>query len=390
MLKSLMKKYTLLLLLLPLTTIQAQIDDEIIAYVDSTEIILNNGKKLLLDSFAKLDKAKATEIYYYLQEVAIKQGYLAFSYNEILYINLLCQNYNEWFDYIRNYENKINLPIHEVNDPFTYRLHTLTVNNSSTILANSSELNKEQQALIELFLYVVKQDQLSNGYNHLLSDFKKTYQDSKYKAFVYNYLPKAPKNESLSWYMGPAIISPSGNFGENFYTNAVFYLGVDFNFSNIYTSFYMNGGGLNVEKPFTIGENQFEKYDRFSYFDAGMQVGYRLLNTSWVQIAPYITIAGGSLRTDMYEGADYKGLEVDVMGTFIYGTGIHTLIKLYSGSTTPYSSYMNGYYTPYPIKHYFALKINGGYNILANSRYTKTKGNILYSQIGIVWGMGDF
>lgn len=390
MVDRLLQKCTLFLLLLFLAPLHAQIENEILAYSDSTELILNKGKKMMMKSLLTKDYSKASEIYYYLQEIAIKQGYLAFSYSDILYINLLSRNYVECLDYIKNYDIKIDLPIHQSDPQLTYQLYTLTQRNAKSIIQDAKIYTVEQQTIIKLFLYVVKQENLSNEYGHLKRQFQKDYPSSIYSSFTTKYLPEIPARESWNWSVGTSFISPVGNFGDNFYTNAVFYMGSDFNINRIYASLYLNAGHLSVETPFAINEKQFEKHDHLSYFDGGLQVGYQLYYNNWLHIAPYATLAGASLKSDIYSSIEHDNLEISILNTLAYGGGLHTMIKLYESETNAFYNYNMETYTPYPIKSYFALKFNIGYNLLNNSRYTSTNGNILYTQIGIVWGIGDF
>ena len=54
-------------------TLHAQIANEIKSYIDSTEIVLNNGRRLMYHSLATADYQKANEVYVYLKAEAAKK-----------------------------------------------------------------------------------------------------------------------------------------------------------------------------------------------------------------------------------------------------------------------------------------------------------------------------
>ena len=60
----------------------AQIENEIRAYVDSTELIVNNGRKLLVQQLDNENYIKVKEIYNFLNNKTINSNYKAFTYNE--------------------------------------------------------------------------------------------------------------------------------------------------------------------------------------------------------------------------------------------------------------------------------------------------------------------
>lgn len=91
------------LLLTPIT-VSAQIENEISSFSDSTDILVNNGRKLILQSIAQKKYQKATELYHYLNDLTIDKGYSAFDYVEALNICLLTSNWNLFFEKATHYQ----------------------------------------------------------------------------------------------------------------------------------------------------------------------------------------------------------------------------------------------------------------------------------------------
>ncbi len=379
------------LLLFSFSCLKAQIKNEILSYSDSTDIIMNNGKELMMQSLMSGNDEKAKEIYYYMQDEAIKRGFLAFSYIDILYINALSHNWGEFFDYIKNFKEKVNLPIYDREAQFSDRLYNITKQKAGAILYDAKKvLPEEEYATLELFLHVVQEDDLSSKYRKLKNDFEHDFTSSKYEEFVDNYLPDLPMKASWTCSFGSGFMSPTGTFGDHFKTTASFYMSTDFNISNVYFSLFLDGSNLRVDEPFTIENYQFEKNDRFAYFDGGLQLGYFLVNSNYIHLAPYATIAGSSLESNLYSDYENNDMEYHMINAFTCGAGVHTQIKLFEAKSNPYSGFWYGIYYDQSVEYYFALKCNIGYNVLTSSNYDVAKGDMFYAQIGIVWGLGGF
>ena len=92
---------TMLLILFSIN-IQAQISEEIKSYVDSTETLVNSGRKMLVQSIAAGDLDKTKDIYHYLSDKTYGNYYSAFYFTEDLYINILV---GDWHGVERQMQN---------------------------------------------------------------------------------------------------------------------------------------------------------------------------------------------------------------------------------------------------------------------------------------------
>lgn len=389
--KLIFSKLGLLLLLLSLyKPTNAQIEKEILAYVDSSKTIINNGRHLLELKVSQYDYKSTNEIYYYLQEKAVKQGELAFTFAEIIYINLITGNYGELIDYCKHYEQKIQLPVFKANynlkDPLYKHLKETEFDIKTSL--ETSTINQEAKDLITIILHVIYSSTTDNNYRSLLNNFSANYPNSEYYSFIKNYLPDAPFLASFSWNVGPNMILFDNNIRSLFDPKLGFVMGLNININKVYSSLYMKGGFMHPSKDFSHPSYNFSVNDEFSYFDAGLQLGYFMCRNEHFHIAPYISIGGTQLNSNLYNSENDRD-EYDIINSFMYGIGLHTEVKLLEFES---SGYWYGFYgSPYiKNKQFLALKLNAGYNIQAKSLYEQFAGNTFYTSFSFVWGIGIF
>ncbi len=100
-----MKKSLLILIipiLLPLASF-FQIGNEIRSYVDSTELLVQNGKWMILKELNNGNLVKTKEIYTCLSKETENEMYSAFYFIEDLYINMLVADWKIWGQFVLNY-----------------------------------------------------------------------------------------------------------------------------------------------------------------------------------------------------------------------------------------------------------------------------------------------
>ncbi len=119
----------------------AQIENEIKSYSDSTVEFVNNGRKLILQSIEKEDYEKTKEIYQYLTEITEGKAYSAFYYFESLNILLITSDWSSFLEKAKNY----NLYKNKIPYPDSYEIGYMLRQNisakSESILDNSKKDN---------------------------------------------------------------------------------------------------------------------------------------------------------------------------------------------------------------------------------------------------------
>ena len=95
--------------------LEAQLENEIKTYVDSTEVLVTNGRKMMVNKILENDYSKAHEIYQYLTNLTAEKTYSSFYYSEDIYLNILFGDWNNLVDILLDYEN--------IGHKYTYKNH---------------------------------------------------------------------------------------------------------------------------------------------------------------------------------------------------------------------------------------------------------------------------
>lgn len=367
---------------------KAQIVNEIISYVDSTELIVNNGRKFLLNRISMQDNEKAKEVYQYLTHYTRDKKYAAFDYSEEIYIQFLLGDWQALTSLMMNYELKAN----RVTDPkkqeiiSTLQEKVAMASDSLLLASRRSDLDDESKKIIGVLLSLIKAGTPDYQYNKLLKEYHKAYKKSGYNDFVTGYLPPLKVKSALSFSMGSGRIALTDQLKNSFSSNASFNISMDINYNRLYTSLYLNTTALKLQTPFnwisSIDTISFKKNNAFSYLDGGVKVGYFLVRSDRFHIAPYVTIGGASLQSDIYDYDPAKDAEFKVLNSFTFGPALHTEVKLFEYRGTDAMGVARS--------KYFSLKVEGGYNYITNHDYPDFKGNAAYINVALAWGSGYF
>jgi hypothetical protein len=366
----------------------AQIVNEIISYVDSTELIVNNGRKFLLNRISVHDNDKAKEIYQYLTHYTKGKKYAAFDYSEEIYIHLLMGDWQALTSQMMNYELRVNRASDPKKEEIISLLHEKVAKASDSLLlaCRQSELDSESQRVTGILLYLIKAGYPDYQYNKLLKEFRKEYKKSAYDGFILGYLPPLKVKSALSFSLGSGAIAFDNKLKESFSPYASINLSMDINYNRLFTSLYLNTAALKLKTPFTIFSDKdttsFYQNDSFSYLDGGLKVGYFLIRSDRFHVAPYVTIGGSVLESDIYDYNQMEDAEFRVLNSFTFGPALHTEVKLFEYKSTDAMGITRS--------KYFSLKLEGGYNYITNIDFPEFKGNVAYINVALAWGSGYF
>ena len=379
-------KHKLVLLFLNLvlanSIAQAQIENEIISFVDSTELLVTNGRKLMVQNLQYSDIAKTEEVYHYLHNLEKAPEYHYFYYTEELALNVLFQDWQKWIDYTANYHSitkwytKPNM-----RDMVAY-LHQ-QVNNSRDVIdfgIRSSSLSDEEVDMLNLYLYMISIYANDEEYNEMLKSFKKKYPQSKFNDFIRGYMPHVKMKSSFTISMGPAYIFPQKALHDFLDSNMGVSVSMDFNIGKVFASVYMNTVDMRIKRSFSAStenhEFDFEEGEKFIYFEGGFLLGYFAVRSKHFHVAPYVAIAGASVKSNRFENDEDK-YEYKAYGAFTPGLGLHTEFKLARFRLKDDAMYTESY---------LSIKLEGGYNFFT----TPARTAISYLRMSLVWGFGDF
>jgi hypothetical protein len=366
----------------------AQIAKEILSYVDSTELIINNGRMFLKNRLSMQDNEKAKEIYQYLTYYTRDQKYAAFDYSEEIYLQTLLGDWQALTSLMKDYELKVTRqgdPKKQEMLSFLYE-KVAKASDSLFLVSQQSELDSESKKVIGLLLHLIKAGTPDYQYNKLLKDYHKEYKKSAYNDFVLGYLPPLDVKSALSFSMGSGMIAFDNKLKESFSSHASIYLSMDINYKRLFTSLFLNTSALKLKTPFSmvssIDTTSFYQNDAFSYLDGGLKAGYFLIRSNRFHVAPYLTLGGATLESDIYDYNQINNAEFKVFNSFTFGPGLHTEVKLFDYRHTDAMGVTRN--------KYFSLKVEGGYNYITNIDFPAFKGNTAYINFALAWGSGYF
>lgn len=367
---------------------KAQIVNEIISYVDSTELIVNNGRKFLLNRISVQDHEKAKEIFQYLTDYTKDQKYAAFDFTEEIYFHLLMGDWQALTSRMINYSQRAKRMSDPQGEEIVSLLHEKVALASDSLLrvCSQSGLDRESVKVTSLLLHLVKAGNPDYYYNKQLKEFRREYKKSVYDDFLLGYLPPLKIKSALSFSVGSGKIFLTDQLQQSFSSNASLNLSMDINYNKLFTSLYLNTSALKLKTPFTmfsaVDTLNFYKNDSFSYLDGGVKVGYFLIRSDRFHVAPCLTIGGAVLESDIYEYDQTKDAEFQVLNSFTFGPALHTEVKLFEYKSTDALGVTRS--------KYVSLKVEGGYNYITHIDFPEFKGHSAYVSIALAWGSGYF
>ncbi|HET6557752.1 MAG TPA: autotransporter outer membrane beta-barrel domain-containing protein [Prolixibacteraceae bacterium] len=367
---------------------KAQIENEINAYVDTTEVMIRNGRKLFIKKLKEKDDSKAGEIYQYLESLGSVNVLAAFDYNENLFASVVLGNWETTIVYMKEFRQRAQKSVYPSTDQLLMTLQERLIwENDSLLLAlNSAVVDDESKRIIELFLYAAKAGAADEHYNQMLKQYHRDYRHPAYTDFLNNYLPRVKAKLGYGVSLGPAMIFPTESLAENFSSSSAFGMSLDFNINKVFSSFYMMGGGLPLKIPFsatsTTDSLSFTKKEKFHYLEIGAKAGYFIVRNNRFHLAPYVSLAYTSLESKRFDDTKDDDREFMVINSFSYGPGIHSEIKLSESKRRHINSYRED--------TYWSIKLDAGYNMIGKFDETHFMGNTFNVSLAIVMGTGTF
>jgi hypothetical protein len=366
----------------------AQIENEIKQFVDSSELIINNGRKLLIKSLISEDISKVNQVYSYLSTLDSDANYSAFSFTEDIYLNIVFQNFEVILDRALNYSELFMKFRVEQDENLMRNASNLIEKNIEQIDAgiDKSSFSEEEKMLLKAIVLLFKVNYIDENYSLVVKQLKKDYPKSKYNPFINQYLPRQKIRGAIAFGMGVSYLVPTGNLAESFSGTPAFNMTYDINVGKTFISLYLQGGGFKLNTPFSayneVDTVTFNTGDSFNYIEGGILAGYFLMRSDRIQIAPFIGLSGASLESNIYSDPDDTDKEIPIINSFVLGLGVHTEFKFHSYEM------INVY--GYKQRGYFSLKLDAGYNIITKEESEIFSGNMAMIRAGIIWGLGEF
>ncbi len=363
---------------------KSQIEDLIISYTDTTELIRNNGRRLLVQKITYKDYKTAKEIYKYLNE---KTEFKTFGYFENLYINMLLHDWDTWIKIAKNYKKYTNTKVYNNTDKISKELYNLIIENSDIIefSAKSSDMSEETKDVIAIFHYYLKNKTQDDNYNKMLNEFHSNYKSSEYNLFLQSVLPHISHKLSLGLSIGAASLFLIGNIEENITPSNLISIGTYANINKLFLSTNIHSGVFQLKNAFSTElENtiyDFAKGEYFIYTEIDFLIGYSVFTNKNLRITPFAKIAGSDLQKE-YNASINQTEPIYILNLLTYGPGIHTELKLFEfGRKIVGNNHKNSY---------LSIMLDVGYNFNSRINIHELKGNSVFANLSLVFGAGVF
>ena len=363
----------------------AQIENEIKNFVDSTEFLVNNGRKLLLQKIQDKDYAKAMEVYNYLILKTDTKNCTAFSYTEELYLSCF---FGEWANFLNKaqlIETENNVLCYPKSHNILDLLYKKLADKTDCFLEQiqKTDLNQEDKELFEIYFYLMKNGDRDEVYDFKVNKFLRNYPKTKYKDFIDSYLPKPFYDVGIKYFLGSTGFLPIGELKNSISAGLGINFGMEFYLKKAFLSMHISGGGVKLLKDVDVPQGQFIAGDRLQLFDGSFNFGYKLYNSKKFHVAPYLSVGGGYLESTLYEDERDDDKEFSVYDSFVFGAGINAEYKIYE-----YVIENSNMYSTPSSKGFLSLRFDAGYNFITKYDYLPYKGNLTYARLALVWGIG--
>lgn len=365
----------------------AQIEKEIENFEDVAATRVANGRRLLVKSVDNNDWDKVGEIYTYLNKVAEKEGYNAFTYFEHLYITVLTSQWQQWILLAKEAnvkETKMLFPeLNPIHDELFYKLKEDADNIREKVL--NANLLAEDEAVLLIFIHLNKVENPDNEYNKKIRNFKHSYTDSKYQYFVKTVLPSPRINSSIVYGLGATVVAPNGNLGEVFNAGAGFNMNVAVFFNKLYIASDLTFAGLKSTAAIIATNDdgttvEFAKGKSFSLLLYNFRFGFSVVNSERVNIAPYVSMGSMQMQSPQYDSSEEENVTAEAFSTFSVGPGARLQFML---SKREYVTYFGQ-----SMLWRISFVADAGYLINTDIKDDVFTGDALYVNGGLVFGFG--
>ena len=325
-----MKKYIFRFIMLALSiasSAQENIKNEIIAFTDSTEMIIRNGRKLIAEKTITGDHRGAVSTLNYLKKTVDEKYIILFPAEEIL-VSLANRSFELFLYNARNwnslFEDKtMAFQMESISAQINQYLQTEMPFISEDL--NKSNLSETDKTLIRLYIRYYLNDNYTD-LNKALKNYLKNNPNSEYTDFL-NQLRQLTFTGRMNFCFGYGNEFLNGNITNNFDSHIqVMNFEIDGFLNRLYLSLFMGGSvSREVSKNNLPVKNKDWTHpagDKVSSLKYGLKIGKSLYSNSKINFYPYIVIGGYEINSQSSLADDNDSEpKNNLIGTFCPGIG---------------------------------------------------------------------
>ncbi len=362
---------------------QTDLKKEIIAFTDTTEIIIRNGRKLIVEKTVTGNHEEALKTLNYLKK-NVDESYVILYPAEELLFSFATSNFELFLYATRNYNNLLAGKTKAIQaDGISNQLHDYLSQELPLIVKDLeySNITNEDKEFIKLYIaFYEGEDKMT--LNKAIKSYKKTYPNTEYNYFL-NELKQFTTTSYMNFCIGYGHEFLNGNVANSFDNNfQIMSMEIE-GFSNqFYFSLFMNGS---VGKLFSkhdmpvIGTDLIQKAGNEAFsLKYGLKLGRSWYSNSSVNLFSYVSLGGYQMNAEKlnFENSD-STTKYKLSNSFFtgIGTACDFTIKNFSDRDTKEK-----------IGSIF-IRPNLGYDILLTNK-EMSKGGSCYIALSLGIGIG--
>lgn len=306
---------------------QNDIKNEIIAFTDSTELIIRNGRKLILEKVITGDHKAAISTLNYLKET-VDEKYVILYPGEELLVSLASRNFELFLYDAENIESLLegkskSFQMESMSEEINQYLST-EMNFISEDLADSN-LSPADKEFIQLYIrYYMNEDY--QDLNKSVKVYRKTYPENKYSDFLTN-MQQLTTTGRFNFGFGYGQEFLLGEIANAFSNHLnCLYVEMDGFINRLYLSFFVGGSvgnaTSNFDMPIKKTDLIHEAGEKVSSMKYGCKIGHSVLNNHTINLYPYFSFGGYKMISES-EVVDEDASEIKnkLTGSFYSGIG---------------------------------------------------------------------
>jgi hypothetical protein len=376
---------TFLLLVFCLTGFaQVDIKNKIVAFNDSTEMLIRNGRNLIVERTIKGDSETAIKTIDYLKK-NIDKSYVVFFPEEEIILSIANSNFQQFLYTAKNFDSLLEGKTKQIGiDNIIGPVYEFISNEISLIKKDieGADLKEEEKQLLRIYLkYYEGEDNLE--LNKEIKRYKKVYPKTDYSNFI-EQLSFSTRTSDLNLCLGYGHEFLNGNISKVFDDHfSAMNFEVECFVNQMYYSLFMSGSVSSIHSNRDI---QIEKYDYIhtSEDDAfsikfGGKVGRSWYRNQTFNVFSYVSLGGYQVKSQKsnFDIADSESANLKLTNSFFAGVGTACDITIKSFKNKITEEKVGAWF----------IRPNIGYDLFLTNN-ENSKGGSLYINLTMGIGLG--
>ena len=314
---------------------QEDIKSEILSYSDSTELIIRNGRKLIVDKIIAGDHQGAASTLNFLKENTDKRYVILYPGEELL-VSLATRNFPLFLFNAKNFNTLLEGKTRSVaGENIMNELQEYLLNEMPFITEDLQNIQMEEKykEIIRIYIRYYTNESMTE-LNKTIRDYEKSYPNSEYSDFLTE-LKRLTSTARMNFVFGYGNEFLNGDIAEVF-TNRLHVMNIEIDgfINQLYLSLFIGGSisrvNANTDLPVKNKDWIHAKEEKVSNLKYGMKIGRTVFSNQRLNVYPYISIGGYEMNSQSseFENKDSDNPKDNLTGSFFTGFGIASDIVL--------------------------------------------------------------